>query len=242
MRRRGCQLPERVFPAADDSVLPHVFSTLCILDNGHGTFTLARASNPREPFVTDASDTTLVQAALGGDNRAFGDLVERYQERIFNTLVRVLGSRDDARDVTQDAFVQALVKLDSFRGDAQFYTWLYRIAMNLALSQRRRRKPTESLDAVKENLGAEPIVQQPTAAQQLIQRERAEQLQTALLQLSDEHRQILVLREMEGFDYVAIGEILEMPVGTVRSRLFRARVQLKQQLEAIMPDESTKSG
>lgn len=192
--------------------------------------------------MTDASDTTLVQAALGGDKRAYGDLVERYQERIFNTLVRVLGSRDDARDVTQDAFVQALVKLESFRGDAQFYTWLYRIAMNLALSQRRRRKPTESLDAVKEHLGAEPTVQQPTAAQQLIQRERAEQLQTALLQLSDEHRQILVLREMEGFDYVAIGEILEMPVGTVRSRLFRARLQLKQKLETIMPDESTKSG
>lgn len=192
--------------------------------------------------MTDASDTTLVQAALGGDKCAYGDLVERYQERIFNTLVRVLGSRDDARDVTQDAFVQALLKLESFRGDAQFYTWLYRIAMNLALSQRRRRKPTESLDAVKENLGTEPTVQQPTAAQQLIQRERAEQLQAALLQLSDEHRQILVLREMEGFDYVAIGEILEMPVGTVRSRLFRARLQLKQQLETIMPDESTKPG
>lgn len=182
-----------------------------------------------------------MQSALGGDREAFGCLVERYQDRVFNTLVRVLGNRDDARDVVQDAFVQAFVKLDSFRGDAKFYTWLYRIAMNLALSHRRRRKPTDSLDAVKENVGQEPVSQQPTAAQNLIERERTEQLQCALLKLSDEHRQILVLREMEGCDYETIGEILEMPVGTVRSRLFRARTQLKEQLQKILPDEVTKS-
>ncbi len=186
-------------------------------------------------------DTQLVQAALGGDKEAFGCLVERYQDRVFNTLVRVLGSRDDARDIVQDAFVQAFVKLDSFRGDAKFYTWLYRIAMNLALSHRRRRRLTESLDATKENVGEEPVAQQPTAAQDLIERERAEQLQQALLKLNDGHRQILVLRELEGFSYETLSEILELPVGTVRSRLFRARIQLKEQLEIILPDEMTKA-
>ncbi len=186
---------------------------------------------------THINDGQLVQAALGGDKEAFGRLVERYQDRVFNTLVRVLGSRDDARDIVQDAFVQAFVKLDSFRGDAKFYTWLYRIAMNLALSHRRRRRPTESLDATKDNVGEEPVAQQPTAAQEMIERERAEQLQQALLELNDGHRQILVLRELEGFSYETISEILELPVGTVRSRLFRARIQLKEQLQTMLPDE-----
>jgi len=184
-------------------------------------------------------DGQLVQAALGGDKDAFGRLVERYQDRVFNTLVRVLGSRDDARDVVQDAFVQAFVKLDSFRGDAKFYTWLYRIAMNLALSHRRRRRPTDSLDAAKDYAGEEPVAQQPTAAEDLIQRERAALLQQALLKLNDEHRQILVLRELESCSYDTISEILEIPVGTVRSRLFRARLQLKEQLQILLPEEMT---
>lgn len=186
-------------------------------------------------------DTRLVEAALGGDREAFGQLVERYQDRVFNTLVRVLGSHEDARDVVQDAFVQAFVKLESFRGDAKFYTWLYRIAMNLALSYRRRRRPTESLDATKENVGGEPVSQQPTATQDLIERERAEVLQCALLELNTGHRQIIVLRELEGCSYEEIGEILKMPVGTVRSRLFRARMQLKEQLHAMLPEDVTKS-
>ncbi len=181
-----------------------------------------------------------MQAALGGDKEAFGCLVERYQDRVFNMLVRLLGNRDDARDLVQDAFVQAFVKLDSFRGDAKFYTWLYRIAMNLALSHRRRRRPTESLDASKENVGEEPMAQQPTAAQDMIECERAEQLQQALLNLNEMSRQILVLRELECYSYEAISEILELPVGTVRSRLFRARMQLKEQLQTILPDEMTK--
>ena len=190
---------------------------------------------------TTTDDGQLVQAALGGDREAFGCLVERYQDRVFNMLVRMLGNRDDARDIVQDAFVQAFVKLDSFRGDAKFYTWLYRIAINLALSHRRRRRPTQSLDASKENVGEEPMAQQPTAAHEMIERERAEQLQKALLNLNEMSRQILVLRELEGFSYEAISEILELPVGTVRSRLFRARLQLKEQLQTILPDEMTKS-
>ncbi|MGI9429000.1 MAG: RNA polymerase sigma factor [Bythopirellula sp.] len=192
------------------------------------------------PTDNTPDDTQLVQAALDGDKESFGQLVQRYQDRVFNTLVRVLGSRDDARDILQDAFVQAFVKLDSFRGEAKFYTWLYRIAMNLALSHRRRRRPTESLDAAKENVGEEPVAQQPAAAQDLIEQERAQLLQQALLKLNDEHRQILVLRELEDCSYETISTILELPVGTVRSRLFRARIQLKEQLKLLLPEEMTK--
>jgi RNA polymerase sigma-70 factor, ECF subfamily len=182
-------------------------------------------------------DAQLVRATLAGDNQAFGALVERYQDRLFNTLARLTGSRHDASDLAQDAFVQALVKLDTFRGDAQFYTWLYRIAMNLSLSQRRKRRPVASVDVAKERAGEEPMDQGESPDQGLIQQERAQLVQQALLLLGDDHRQILVLREMESCSYDQIGEILNLPIGTVRSRLFRARMQLKEQLQAMLPDE-----
>jgi len=182
-------------------------------------------------------DAQLVAAVLAGDNRAFGSLVERYQDRLYNTLVRFTGSRHDAGDVVQDAFVQALVKLDTFRGDAQFYTWLYRIAMNLALSQRRRRRPVVSVEEIKDRAGEEPVASQTSPDQNLIQHERAQLVQQALLCLGDDHRQILVLREMESCSYEQISEILDLPVGTVRSRLFRARLLLKEQLQIVFQNE-----
>ena len=182
-------------------------------------------------------DAQLVQATLGGDRQSFGLLVQRYQDRLFNTLLRLTGSRHDASDLVQDAFVQALVKLDTFRGDARFYTWLYRIAMNLSFSRRRKRRPVASVDLVKERVGEEPMDQGYGPEQKLMQAERAQLVQEALLQLGDEHRQILVLREMEGCSYEQISEILDLPIGTVRSRLFRARLQLKQQLQTMLQDE-----
>src|SRR5215212_5834270 len=115
--------------------------------------------SPEKSMNHDAAptDARLVEAALQGDRDAFGDLVGRYQDRLFNTMLRIAGSREDAADAVQDAFVQAYVKLESFRGDAQFFTWLYRIAMNVALSRRRRRRPVGSLDAAKTNAGEEPM-------------------------------------------------------------------------------------
>ena len=186
---------------------------------------------------THLDDAELVQATLAGDRQSFGLLVQKYQDRLFNTLVRFTGSRHDASDLVQDAFVQALVKLETFRGDAQFYTWLYRIAINLSLSRRRKKRPVVSVDAVKEQLGDEPADELSGPEQNLIQSERAQLVQLALEQLGSEHRRILVLREMESFSYEEIGEVLEIPVGTVRSRLFRARVQLKDQLQAMLQDE-----
>lgn len=193
-----------------------------------------------DEFPADESpmdDAQLVQATLGGERQAFGVLVERYQDRLFNTLVRLTGSRHDASDLVQDAFVQAMVKLDTFRGDARFYTWLYRIAMNLSFSQHRKRRPVASVDVAKEQAGEEPMDQGQGPEEDLLQTERAQMVQQALLRVGDEHRQILVLREMEGCSYDQIGEILSVPVGTVRSRLFRARLQLKEQLQIVLQDE-----
>ena len=188
------------------------------------------------------SDARLVEAALQGDRDAFGDLVVRYQDRLFNTLLRIAGSREDAADAVQDAFVQAYLKLDSFRGDSQFFTWLYRIAMNVALSRRRRRRPAQSLDAAKTQAGEEPMDAAASAADSLLAEERAAQVHTALADLGDSHRKILVLRELEGCSYETIAHILELPVGTVRSRLFRARLQLKEKLRTLWGEEAPQLG
>jgi RNA polymerase sigma-70 factor (ECF subfamily) len=180
----------------------------------------------------------LVEAALAGDRDAFGKLVTRYQDRLYNTLLRVVGTHEDAADAAQDAFVQAYTKLDSFRGASRFYTWLYRIAMNVALSRRRRRRPTASIDHAKEAAGEEPADVAEGPEDMVLSQERIEHVQSALGGLGDEHRTILVLREIEGCAYEEIAEILDLPVGTVRSRIFRARVQLKERLSGIWGEEA----
>jgi RNA polymerase sigma-70 factor (ECF subfamily) len=177
-----------------------------------------------------SDDAPLIAATLAGDSAAFGALVGLYQDRLYNSLLRVVGSADDAADIVQDAFVQAFVKLDTFRGSSAFYTWLYRIAFNLAMSHARRERKTTSLDGMKMFGGSEPVDGQPAPETTLEQRERAAMVHAALAQLSTEYRTILVLREIDGCQYEEIAEILDVPVGTVRSRLFRARLALRDEL------------
>ncbi len=184
-----------------------------------------------------ADDASLIERSRGGEPAAFGELVIRYQDRLFNTLVRVCGEAEEARDVTQEAFVQAFVKLESFQGKSAFYTWLYRIAFNTAISRRRRRKPTASLDEARESAGIEPADPDARPEANLERTEQAAQVQAALATLSDEHRTVLVLREIDGRDYDTIGQMLDIPVGTVRSRLHRARLQLKEEMERRIEKE-----
>ncbi|NIP84413.1 MAG: sigma-70 family RNA polymerase sigma factor [Planctomycetales bacterium] len=164
-------------------------------------------------------------------------MVSRYQDRLYHAVVHVTGATEDARDVVQDAFVQAFVKLHTFRGNSAFYTWLYRIALNLAISHCRRRRPTVSLEQSREATGHQPVDNRDGPAAGLEQQERAAQLQQALALLSDEHRTILVLREMEEYSYEQIAELLDLPIGTVRSRLYRARLQLRDELRKVMQEE-----
>jgi RNA polymerase sigma-70 factor (ECF subfamily) len=177
-----------------------------------------------------SDDAPLIAATLAGDTAAFGRLVGLYQDRLYNSLLRVVGSAEDAGDIVQDAFVQAFVKLDTFRGSSLFYTWLYRIAFNLAMSRARRERKTASLDGMKALVGSEPVDGQPAPDANLEQREDIEMLHAALAELSTEYRTILVLREIDGCRYEEIAEILDLPVGTVRSRLFRARMALRDEL------------
>lgn len=177
-----------------------------------------------------SDDASLIAATLAGDTAAFGQLVGEYQDRLYNSLLRVLGSAEDAADIVQDAFVQAYTKLDTFRGTSAFYTWLYRIAFNLAMSHARKGRKATSLDSIKALAGDEPMDGQPTAETGALMQERAELVHAALAELNLEHRQIIVLREIDGLSYDEIAEILSVPVGTVRSRLFRARLELRELL------------
>lgn len=186
-------------------------------------------------------DAQLITETLTGNRAAFGVLVCRHQGRLFNTLVHVVGSREDAEDVAQEAFVQAFVKLDSFRGQSAFYTWLYRIAFNVAVSRRRRKRAEVSMEVHRERTGFEPVEAGTEPEERLQQEEQLEQVRQAIARLTDEHRTMIVLRDIEGCRYEVIAEILDLPVGTVRSRLHRARLQLREALKARLQAEHRNS-
>ncbi len=179
-------------------------------------------------------DAELIDQSLNGDSAAFGRLVRKYQDRLYNTIVHIVGCREQAEDVVQDAFVQAFVKLESFKGNSAFYTWLYRIAFNTAVSHRRRKKVEVSVEHSREQTGAEPIDTADAPGDRLERQERVGQVRRALDALSEQHRAILVLREMDGCCYETISDILDLPIGTVRSRLHRARLQLRDQLHEVL--------
>jgi len=186
-----------------------------------------------------SDDTPLIEASLRGESAAFGELVRKYQDRLYNALVHLTGSQEDAADLAQEAFVQAFVKLDTFRRSSTFYTWLYRIAFNQAASYYRGKRRATSLDEVRQATGREPVETDPGPSEQLEQQENRAEVRRALARLTEEHRTILVLREIDGCDYETIAGVLDIPVGTVRSRLYRARMQMHDQLKEILTPETT---
>jgi RNA polymerase sigma-70 factor (ECF subfamily) len=191
--------------------------------------------------VDSPTDQELIEQSLSGDTHAFDALVVRYQDRLVRSLQYTLGSREDALEIAQQAFVSAWRKLDSFRRDSSFYSWLFRIAMNAAISRKRRaKKSTTSLDQFVASSGAAPVDDRPTADPEyrLNSEEQVRMVQEALLQLAEEFRQPLVLKEMEDLTYEQIAEILDIPIGTVRSRIFRARQELTERLERVLKDQS----
>jgi RNA polymerase sigma-70 factor (ECF subfamily) len=186
--------------------------------------------------MTDQDDQDLIRRTLGGHSESFGQLISKYQNRLYNGMVQILRSEPEAEDVVQDAFVLAFTKLNTFKGNSAFFTWLYRIGYNVAITRIRRRKPTVSIEGKPDQGRLDFPDQGPAPGDQLERHEETVQLMKALDRLSEEHRSILVLREMEELDYDAISEILDLPIGTVRSRLHRARHQLREQLESIMDE------
>jgi len=184
------------------------------------------------------NDRQLIADCLGGQRDAFGELVSRYQARLYNAAIRLVDNPEDAADVVQDAFLNAFQSLHSFKGDAEFFTWLYRIAFNTAISLKRKRRAAISLDSVGPEGGIDPDdpseYVKPGLA--LERSEEEQQLQEAMVRLSHEHREVLVLKDIEGMRYEDIAEILKVPIGTIRSRLHRARLELRDLLQPNDPD------
>ena len=186
-------------------------------------------------------DRRLIADCLAGKRDAFGELVTRYQTRLFNAAVRLVDSPEDAADVVQEAFLNAYQALHSFKGDAEFFTWLYRIAFNTAISQKRKRRSAISLDAVgssEHSLEPDDPSEYVRPGAALERSEEESRLQEALNRLSHEHRDVLVLKDLEGLKYEEIAEILGVPIGTIRSRLHRARLELR---DLLGDDETAQS-
>ena len=180
-----------------------------------------------------ANETELVERTRQGDQEAFGQLVQAYQDRLYSSVMHMVTCRADAEDVVQEAFVQAYTRLDSFQGKSTFYTWLYRITINLALTWGRRRKTRMSLESTQDVLLEEPEDTGERPGERMARQEDASLIKRALNALGEEHRTILVMRGVQGFDYATIAQILGLNPGTVRSRLHRARIQLRQHLERM---------
>ena len=185
------------------------------------------------------SEESLVSRCRAGNMAAFGELVERYQHRLFNAIVRLVGNHDDAEEITQEAFVRALQGLKRFRGNSRFYTWLFRIGMNLGINlvRRRGRVKMQSLDGSAEHGGGQAagllgVVEDDTESptRQVEMKEAYENALAALAELEPETRAVVVLRDIEQLSYAQIGRIMVVPVGTVKSRLFRARMMLRERL------------
>jgi RNA polymerase sigma-70 factor (ECF subfamily) len=195
-----------------------------------------------------AQQAELLRRAQHGDRSAYGHLVLACQDRLYNAVLRMVGDPDDARELTQETFMRGLQKIDSFRGEAQPYTWLFRIATNLVITEARKaqRQRTFSLDRPSPNGRAGDSDNQATGladrlknpaespAEAADRREREKQVLAALGRIDAEYRAILVMRDVEDFDYQQMADVLALPLGTVKSRLFRARKALRDELQAYV--------
>lgn len=184
-------------------------------------------------------DAVLVRRVQDGDAAAFTTLVSKYQDKVYNACWRLCGHVEDARDLTQEAFFRAYQGIATFKGQSGFYTWLFRIAVNLALSHRRKAsyRTAQSLDGpVGYGSQADPLVARmadpsaPNPSARTMQTELQGQIEAALESLEPEYRTVVVLRDIEGMDYAQIAAVLEVAVGTVKSRLHRARAALRERL------------
>ena len=188
--------------------------------------------------VIQAEDRALVQRAKDGDMAAYDDLVRRYQERVYNTVYHMTANHEDANDLAQEAFIKAYQALKSFKGDSSFYTWVYRIAVNRTINflKTKKNKTQMSLNDLDVNVENDPelvaLVSDKTPRRDIALAELQEKLNAAMQKLSEDHRLVVTLHDVQGLAHDEIAKIMECNTGTVRSRLFYAR----QQLQAYLSD------
>jgi RNA polymerase sigma-70 factor (ECF subfamily) len=188
--------------------------------------------------LTPCEDALWIDETLEGNLEAFGHLVEKYQDRLFRSMLAISDGREEALDVVQEALTQAMLKLHTFQRRSDFYTWLYRIAYNLALASRRwKKKERRALEAVHgfwRISGPSAREARDRPERRLERQECRRQVQEALARLDEAYSTVVVLRKIDGLSYEEISLALDLPKGTVRSRLHRARVQLLRMLEGSL--------
>ncbi len=193
-------------------------------------------------------DTALLEQCRRGDMQAFGSLVAKYQDRVFNVILRICQNPADAEELAQETFLKALEGIETFRGRSRFYTWLFRIAVNAAISHQRRAgrirfHPLPDVDGMAQpaplhgaaGLGRRP--RDPRPDQAAITRENHQCVLRALTDLEEEFRVVVVLRDIEDMDYKQIARVLDVPAGTVKSRLHRGRLILREKLSAMQVED-----
>lgn len=193
-------------------------------------------------------DLTLVKRCREGDQKAFRLLVERYQRKVYAQALGMVKDKDEARDIAQEAFVKVYRYLDHFKGDSSFYTWLYRIVANLCVDRLRRAGANRGADRTEfdDGLGQEELATVGILSTRLgtnpqksaLRAELAEKMDEALGKLPEKHREILLLRELEGMSYEDLARVLDIPKGTVMSRLFHARSKMQQLLSEYLGPEA----
>jgi RNA polymerase sigma-70 factor, ECF subfamily len=193
-----------------------------------------------EPIARNVSETSapadeavLVQRARRGDLEAYDELVQRYQERIYATIYHMTSNHEDANDLAQESFIKAFQALKSFKGGSSFYTWLYRIAVNKTINFLKQRKNRIHLSLNDLDLNAEhdpdlvALISDKTPRREANLTELQEKLNTALMKLSEPHRLVVILHDVQGLSHDEIAKVMGCNIGTVRSRLFYARQQLQ---------------
>lgn len=182
------------------------------------------------------AEMDLVRRAQRGNLEAYDDLVKRYQERIYATIYHMTSNHDDANDLAQDSFIKAFQALKSFKGGSSFYTWLYRIAVNKTINflKQRKNRTHMSLNDLDFNTENNPdlvaLISDKTPRRDAGLKELQEKLNAAMLKLSESHRMVVVLHDVQGMSHEEVAEVMDCNIGTVRSRLFYARQQLQSML------------
>lgn len=188
-------------------------------------------------MFVEVTDQQLIDRVLAGETDAYGTLVIRWERHIYGLSLRMLGHSEDARDATQETFISAYTNLKSFRGDAKFSSWIYRIALNVCHSRlrKRSRRRDASLEQQYEDVGFEPVSPDAGVDEEMLGEQVGEHVRRALRAIPAEMRQVIVMKEYQELKFHEIAEILDIPVSTVKTRMYTGLRELRKRLEHLRP-------